>query len=87
MFCARWLPAAHHILHGAYDKIPGVPERFTSKHFGRGRRRWIDWVDWFEPAAWAKNHNFIHHYRVGELADPDHFEHNNELIRDELTDS
>ena len=77
----RWLPSAHHILHGAFDKIPGVPKRHTAKHFGRGWRRYVDWLDWFEPAGWAKHHNFTHHYRVNEAADLDNVERNHQGLR------
>jgi fatty acid desaturase len=66
----RWL-LAHHILHKGYDRVPGVPLRYTSKYFARGKRRFIDWFDWLEPSAWDYEHNILHHYNTGEKADPD----------------
>src|SRR6476661_6851936 len=29
----RFAIVAHHVLHGGYDHVPDVPERYTSKHF------------------------------------------------------
>jgi fatty acid desaturase len=66
----RWL-LAHHILHKGYDKVPGVPPRYTSAHFAAGWRRYIDWFDWLHPKAWDYEHNVLHHYNTGEDADPD----------------
>ena len=37
----RWL-LAHHILHRGYDRVPGIPRRYTSQFFARGWRRYID---------------------------------------------
>ena len=34
----RWL-LMHHIGHRGYDRVPGVPARYTSRVFARGRRR------------------------------------------------
>src|SRR5579862_2080875 len=42
---ARW-GIAHHILHRAFDGIPGVPDRFRGSRFGRGWRRMFDWNEW-----------------------------------------
>ena len=61
----RWL-LMHHISHGGYDRVPGVPPRYTSQTFARGWRRFIDWFDWMLPDAWACEHNFLHHYHTGE---------------------
>src|SRR4051812_26544373 len=47
---ARW-GIAHHILHRAFDGIPGAPNRLKSSHFGRGWRRMLDWNEWMLPAA------------------------------------
>ena len=45
----RWAIIAHHVLHKGYDKVPGVPEKHTSKGFANGwRRRVVDWLDWIE---------------------------------------
>lgn len=76
----RWL-LMHHISHGGYDKVPGVPTRYTSKYFAKGYRRFIDWFDWIDPTAWAYEHNFLHHYYTGEPIDPDIPEINSKILR------
>jgi fatty acid desaturase len=73
---SRWANVAHPVLHGAYDKVPGIPERYTRKGFAKGWRRIIDWLDWIDPAAWDLEHNKLHHYKLGEDADPDNIEVN-----------
>jgi fatty acid desaturase len=77
----RWTILGHHILHKAYDDIPGVPERFKSKVFAKGWRRYIDWFDWIEPQAWSYEHNSIHHFHLGERVDPDEAQSVSEPIR------
>ena len=72
----RWANVTHPILHGAYDKVPGIPERYTKKGYAAGNRRWIDWLDWIKPDAWAFEHNIMHHYHLGEDDDPDNVEKN-----------
>lgn len=81
---ARWTIVMHHVSHRGMDQVPGVPERLTSKRFARGglRRRVRDWLDWVEPEAWNLEHNVLHHYRTGELADPDLVESHMEMLRD-----
>ena len=71
----RWL-LAHHIIHRGYDRVPGIPARYTSRGFARGWRRFIDWFDWLHPDAWDHEHNILHHYHTGEQADPDLAERN-----------
>ena len=78
---SRWANVAHPVMHGAYDKVPGIPKRYTRKGFARGWRRAIDWLDWIEPAAWDHEHNKLHHYNLGEEADPDNIEINLEWLR------
>jgi fatty acid desaturase len=78
----RWTMIAHHVMHRGYDRVPGVPERYTSKAFARGSRRFVDWFDWMIPEAWHEEHNVLHHYRLGELADPDNVERNLQWLRD-----
>lgn len=68
---ARWTIVAHHTSHRALDRTPGVPVNETSKGFARGWRRWLDWPDWLDPEAWDYEHNKLHHYHTGEMADPD----------------
>ena len=75
----RWL-LMHHISHGGYDRVPGVPSAYTSQTFARGWRRFIDWFDWILPDAWACEHNFLHHYHTGEDRDPDLVERHAELL-------
>jgi len=75
----RWL-MMHHIGHRGYDKVPGVAPRHTSRIFGRGWRRWIDWPDWMTPEAWCHEHNTLHHASTGEIADPDLLEQNTEWV-------
>lgn len=78
----RWTTIAHHVVHKGYDKIEGVPERYTSTGFAKGLRRFLDWNDWILPQAWANEHNKLHHYNLGEAADPDQVELNLEWLRD-----
>lgn len=77
---ARWSNVTHPILHGAYDKVPDIPARYTKSGFAKGHRRWLDWLDWIKPEAWAFEHNIMHHYHLGELDDPDNVEKNLEWL-------
>jgi len=77
---SRWANVTHPILHGAYDKVPNIPKRYTKDGFAKGHRRWIDWLDWIKPEAWAFEHNIMHHYHLGELDDPDNVEKNLEWL-------
>jgi len=72
----RWANVAHPILHGAYDKVPNIPAKYTKDGFANGSRRWIDWLDWIKPDAWSFEHNIMHHYHLGEDDDPDNVEKN-----------
>lgn len=76
---ARWTIVAHHVSHRGLDRVPGGPRSPT---FGKGRRRYVDWLDWLHPDAWADEHNVAHHSRTGEVADPDLVEHNMQRIRE-----
>jgi len=78
----RWTNMAHPILHGGYDKIEGVPKRYTSKGFAKGRRRMLDWPDWFLVEGWHQEHNCLHHYRLGEDIDPSGLEKNMRWLRE-----
>ncbi|WP_228200549.1 fatty acid desaturase family protein [Arcobacter peruensis] len=73
---SRWANVAHPILHGAYDKVPGVPFRYTKAGFAKDNRRYLDWLDWIKPEAWIHEHNIMHHYHLGEDEDPDNVENN-----------
>ncbi|MDI1442895.1 fatty acid desaturase [Polyangium sp. 6x1] len=77
----RWI-LMHHIGHRGYDKVPGVPARYTSKVFARGKRRFLDWCDWILPEAWIYEHNVLHHSYTGELDDRDLIERNTEELRE-----
>jgi fatty acid desaturase len=79
---ARWTMAAHHVIHKGYDKVPDVPKRYTSQGFAKGRRRFVDWFDWIDPEAWQHEHNVLHHFRLGEEADPDLVERNLSWLRE-----
>ena len=78
----RWAVVMHHVSHKALDRIPGVPEKWTSKRFAQGERAWLDWLDWISPDAWRVEHNHLHHYHTGEELDPDLVEHNLRKLRE-----
>ncbi|NOQ65418.1 MAG: fatty acid desaturase [Methyloprofundus sp.] len=77
----RWTQMTHPIVHKGYDKLEGVPEKYTSKKFATGWRRFLDWPDWITPAGWHQEHDILHHYNLGEKLDPDHLQHNMEWLR------
>jgi fatty acid desaturase len=77
----RWI-MMHHVGHRGYDKVPGVPAKYTSKVFARGRRRFLDWPDWMVPEAWIYEHNVLHHSHTGEERDPDLVERNTVGLRE-----
>jgi len=79
---ARWANVTHPILHGAYDKVPNVPYRYTRKGFASGSRRYLDWLDWIKPEAWSYEHNIMHHYHLGEEDDPDCVQRNSKWINE-----
>jgi fatty acid desaturase len=45
-------------------------------------RRCVDWLDWMLVEAWNVEHNQLHHYCLGEVADPDLVENNLQGIRE-----
>ena len=73
---SRWANVTHPVLHGAYDKVPNIPEKYTKSVYSKGARRYIDWLDWLKPAAWEYEHNIMHHYHLNEADDPDQVERN-----------
>jgi len=77
----RWANVTHPVMHGAYDKVPGIPKHYTRKGFAKGWRRVIDWLDWIYPEAWDVEHNDLHHYHLGEKEDPDLIEQNIQWLR------
>ena len=82
---SRWANVAHPVLHGAYDKVPGVPFRYTKTGFAKHSRRYIDWLDWIKPEAWSHEHNIMHHYHLGEEEDPDNVENNMQWLTQSKT--
>jgi len=80
--CVRWTMIGHHTCHGGYNGVVGGEHRFHRSKFARGPvRRFIDWCDWMLPEAWDVEHNFKHHYELGEASDPDLLERNAHSIR------
>lgn len=77
----RWTQVAHPIQHRGYDKIDSASARYQSKGFAKGWRRFLDWPDWMTPAGWHHEHDVLHHYRLGETADPNNAQHNMEWLR------
>ncbi len=77
----RWGTVFHQVSHGVFDRIPGVPDRYKSHSFAKGRRRFLDWFDWIVPEDWAIEHNLLHHYYLGSEKDPDVVWRNSEKIR------
>ena len=73
---SRWANTTHPILHGAYDKVPNVPFKYTKAGYARGKNRYFHWLDWITPEAWEYEHNIMHHYHLGEADDPDNVERN-----------
>lgn len=73
----RWL-LMHHISHRGYDKVEGIPDKYTSKKFAKGNQfnRLRDWPEWMYPEAWHHEHDILHHWRTGEKLDPDLLESN-----------
>lgn len=68
---SRWI-FAHHVCHGAYDRTKNLPSFVHSRHFGKGGWRWLHWLDWMPPDAWAYEHNGLHHYQLNQPGgDPD----------------
>ena len=76
----RWV-TMHHVGHGGYDKVPGLPKQFHSERFAQGWRRYIDWFDWILPEAWNYEHNILHHYYTSEQSDPDLVEDHAAFLR------
>jgi len=73
---SRWANTSHPILHGAYDKVPNIPSKYTKAGYSRGINRYFHWLDWIKPEAWEYEHNIMHHYHLGEADDPDNVERN-----------
>jgi fatty acid desaturase len=80
--CMRWTMIGHHVCHGGYNAEVGIGNRFHRATFARGPvRRFMDWCDWMLPEAWDVEHNYMHHYELGEGSDPDLLERNAHNVR------
>lgn len=78
---SRWI-FAHHVCHGAYDKTDNLPSFVHSRKFGRDGWRWLHWLDWMTPEAWAYEHNGLHHYQLNQPGgDPDLVEGKTQWLR------
>ena len=85
--CARWTMVGHHVCHGGYNAAMTegneIKGRFHRRKFARGPwNRIVDWMDWMMPEAWDVEHNHLHHYQLGEDADPDLVERNMKTTRE-----
>eukprot|EP00448_Togula_jolla_P039046 CAMPEP_0170645738 /NCGR_PEP_ID=MMETSP0224-20130122/43259_1 /TAXON_ID=285029 /ORGANISM="Togula jolla, Strain CCCM 725" /LENGTH=508 /DNA_ID=CAMNT_0010977013 /DNA_START=38 /DNA_END=1564 /DNA_ORIENTATION=- len=74
---SAWTMVGHHVGHGGYNRTDATG-RFRGFALGSLYRRIVDWFDWMLPEAWNVEHNQLHHYRLGEEADPDLLERNSE---------
>ncbi len=77
----RWAMITHHVTHKGYDKVPGIKNKYKSKYYAKGWRRFFDWAEWMHPEGWSLEHNILHHYHTGEMADPDFAQKNVQMIR------
>uniref|UniRef100_A0A7S0FKY3 Fatty acid desaturase domain-containing protein n=1 Tax=Pyrodinium bahamense TaxID=73915 RepID=A0A7S0FKY3_9DINO len=76
---SAWTMMGHHVSHGGYNRTDDSGT-YNSRGFAQGSlwQRVVDWFDWMLPEAWNVEHNQLHHYRLGEDADPDLLERNAE---------
>ena len=61
----------HHVSHGGYDGVPGLPARFARRRFATGWRRLVDWPDWWSLDDWLYTHNQLHHPHTQSPLDAD----------------
>jgi fatty acid desaturase len=61
----------HQVGHGSYDRIDGVPARYTRKVFARGWRCYVDWLDWWRHEDWLFTHHQLHHANTQTPVDTD----------------
>ncbi|MES3037718.1 MAG: fatty acid desaturase [Bdellovibrionota bacterium] len=78
----RWALIFHTVSHGALDRVPNIPARYTSKGFAKGGRRFLDWFDWITPQSWHDEHNKMHHCFLGTESDPDVVVRNTAFLRE-----
>ena len=88
---SHWTTVSHHISHGGYtDKNADANANADKKHHNKYnrftygvkmRRRFLDWMDYILPEAWACEHNIHHHYKLNEHNDPDNVQQNLIILR------
>ena len=81
---SSWTMIAHHVCHGGYNRMNRTTDDgWNSRGFALGNvfQRVKDWCDWMLPEAWNVEHNRLHHYHLGEQADPDLVERNLAFLR------
>lgn len=78
---SNWTIVGHHVCHGGFDYMKHPT--FNRKSFAQGLyRRIIDWFDWWLTQSWNIEHNNLHHYKLGEVSDPDLVEENLRSLRE-----
>ena len=78
---SNWTIIGHHVCHGGFDYMKN--SIFNRKTFAQGSyRRIIDWFDWLLTQSWNIEHNNLHHYKLGEVSDPDLVENNMSFLRE-----
>ena len=85
--CARVDYGYHHVCHGGYNAAMTEGTRlkggFTEESLREGRGTEIVALDGLDDAeAWGVEHNHLHHYQLGEDADPDLVERNMKTTRE-----
>jgi fatty acid desaturase len=61
----------HHVGHGSYETVPGMPAHYARKNFARGARRFLDWLEWWDLDDWRYTHNELHHPHTQSPLDAD----------------
>jgi len=61
----------HHVGHGSYENVPGMPAHYARKVFARGFRRFLDWPEWWNLDDWRYTHNELHHPHTQSPLDAD----------------
>ena len=46
-------------MHRGYDRVPGAPEERTSRGFAKGKRRFVDWLDWIERLPFYETRGYV----------------------------
>lgn len=61
----------HHIAHRGYDRLKGLPAKYLSKNYSRGKRRFLNWFTWWDVSWWGHLHNQLHHAHTQDMLDAD----------------